>query len=193
MHADATRCTMQPSSRAARHFAAARPRDGTDRGSDLRRHRASAGDRRARHPGGAAPRRFEPGALPPGVQHRIPAPMPRVASAAPGECPATMSGQTQLFENSSRPRHLPVPPRAGRRGVGNVRAGQHRGPHHGRDPRATPGGAPARRHPRGWELIARKAGDRIGMLRAFARSETQAHTDPLTGLLNRRSLEAAHA
>ena len=28
------------------------------------------------------------------------------------------------------------------------------------------------------------------MLRAFARSETQAHTDPLTGLLNRRSLEA---
>ena len=42
---------------------------------------------------------------------------------------------------------------------------------------------------RGWELIARKAGDRLGMLRAFARSETQAHTDPLTGLLNRRSLE----
>jgi diguanylate cyclase (GGDEF)-like protein len=39
------------------------------------------------------------------------------------------------------------------------------------------------------ELIARKAGERVGMLRAFARSETQAHTDPLTGLLNRRSLE----
>jgi diguanylate cyclase (GGDEF)-like protein len=40
-----------------------------------------------------------------------------------------------------------------------------------------------------YELVARRAGERIGMLRAFARSETQAHTDPLTGLLNRRSLE----
>jgi diguanylate cyclase (GGDEF)-like protein len=39
------------------------------------------------------------------------------------------------------------------------------------------------------ELVARKVGERVGMLRAFARSETQAHTDPLTGLLNRRSLE----
>jgi diguanylate cyclase (GGDEF)-like protein len=39
------------------------------------------------------------------------------------------------------------------------------------------------------ELIARKAGERIGMLRAFARSETQARTDQLSGLLNRRSLE----
>ncbi len=40
------------------------------------------------------------------------------------------------------------------------------------------------------ELIARKVGERVGMLRAFERSETQAHTDPLTGLMNRRSLEA---
>ncbi len=39
------------------------------------------------------------------------------------------------------------------------------------------------------ELIARKVGERVGMLRAFKRSETQAHTDPLTGLMNRRSLE----
>ena len=39
------------------------------------------------------------------------------------------------------------------------------------------------------ELIARKVGERVGMLRAFMRSETQAHTDPLTGLMNRRSLE----
>jgi diguanylate cyclase (GGDEF)-like protein len=41
------------------------------------------------------------------------------------------------------------------------------------------------------EIVARKAGERLGMLRAFERSETQAHTDPLTGLLNRRSLEDA--
>jgi diguanylate cyclase (GGDEF)-like protein len=39
------------------------------------------------------------------------------------------------------------------------------------------------------DLLARRAGDRISMLRAFARSETQARTDPLTGLLNRRSLD----
>jgi diguanylate cyclase (GGDEF)-like protein len=39
------------------------------------------------------------------------------------------------------------------------------------------------------ELIARRASDRIGMLRAFAKSETQANMDPLTGLPNRRSLE----
>lgn len=37
-------------------------------------------------------------------------------------------------------------------------------------------------------IIARKAGERLATLRAFARSEFQAHTDPLTGLLNRRSL-----
>jgi len=41
------------------------------------------------------------------------------------------------------------------------------------------------------ELISRKAGERIGMLRAFTKSEVQAHTDPLTGLMNRRSLEIA--
>ena len=38
-------------------------------------------------------------------------------------------------------------------------------------------------------LVAQKTGDRVGMLRAFADSESQARTDPLTGLLNRRSLE----
>jgi len=43
---------------------------------------------------------------------------------------------------------------------------------------------------RALELVGRKVGERTGMLRAFARSETQARTDPLTGLLNRRSLEA---
>jgi diguanylate cyclase (GGDEF)-like protein len=38
-------------------------------------------------------------------------------------------------------------------------------------------------------LVARRAGERLGSLRAFARTEEQARTDPLTGLLNRRSLE----
>jgi diguanylate cyclase len=39
------------------------------------------------------------------------------------------------------------------------------------------------------QLIARKAGDRLGILRVLARTEAQAQTDPLTGLPNRRSLE----
>lgn len=39
------------------------------------------------------------------------------------------------------------------------------------------------------ESIARASSDRLGMLRAMARSEAQAATDPLTGLLNRRSLD----
>lgn len=40
------------------------------------------------------------------------------------------------------------------------------------------------------EAVAEQAGSRIGVLRAMAASELQATTDPLTGLLNRRSLEA---
>ena len=39
------------------------------------------------------------------------------------------------------------------------------------------------------EQLAHRAGSRLGILRAFAQSQTQAATDPLTGLLNRRSFE----
>jgi diguanylate cyclase (GGDEF)-like protein len=39
------------------------------------------------------------------------------------------------------------------------------------------------------ELSARRAAERVALLRAFEKSESQARTDPLTGLLNRRSLE----
>ncbi|HUC33677.1 MAG TPA: sensor domain-containing diguanylate cyclase [Ilumatobacteraceae bacterium] len=37
--------------------------------------------------------------------------------------------------------------------------------------------------------VAQQLGSRIGMLRAMSQSQLQANTDPLTGLLNRRSLE----
>jgi diguanylate cyclase (GGDEF)-like protein len=40
-------------------------------------------------------------------------------------------------------------------------------------------------------FTTRRGSERIAMIRAFATSETQAHTDPLTGLLNRRSLQNA--
>jgi diguanylate cyclase (GGDEF)-like protein len=42
----------------------------------------------------------------------------------------------------------------------------------------------------GLETLAAQAGSRIGTLRAMVQSELQATTDPLTGLLNRRSLES---
>ncbi len=43
------------------------------------------------------------------------------------------------------------------------------------------------------KLVARRSGEKIGTLRAFARSQAQATTDPLTGLANRRTLEEVAA
>ncbi|MDQ1431726.1 MAG: hypothetical protein QOF40_2328 [Actinomycetota bacterium] len=110
--------------------------------------------------------------------------------AAPGECPATTSGQTRLFEDSS---HLDTCPYLrGRKDqvwalcVPVSIAGGTTGVIHTQGPVEVPPDDITR----AVELIGRKAGERIGMLRAFSRSETQARTDPLTGLLNRRSLEA---
>jgi diguanylate cyclase (GGDEF)-like protein len=40
------------------------------------------------------------------------------------------------------------------------------------------------------ERVGARAGERIGILRAFQQTQLQASTDPLTGLMNRRSLEA---
>jgi diguanylate cyclase (GGDEF)-like protein len=109
----------------------------------------------------------------------------------PTECPAATFGQTQIWPSSSaldacphlqgRPdgecSALCVPMGIGGKTVGVVHAtGPDLGP--------PDSNAVVR-----VELIARKVGERVGMLRAFMRSETQAHTDPLTGLLNRRSLE----
>ncbi len=43
-------------------------------------------------------------------------------------------------------------------------------------------------------LLAARIGERLSVVRAFARSQAQASTDPLTGLLNRRALgEKVHA
>jgi diguanylate cyclase (GGDEF)-like protein len=41
------------------------------------------------------------------------------------------------------------------------------------------------------EVVARRASERLAMLRAFEQSQTQANSDSLTGLLTRRSLETA--
>jgi len=111
--------------------------------------------------------------------------------ATPTSCPATIQGQSQLFESSSaidacpylRTREdgplsaLCVPVTIAGRPTGVLHATS-------RDQRPPTTGTAA-----ALELIARRTGERLSLVRAFARSETQAHTDPLTGLLNRRSLE----
>jgi diguanylate cyclase (GGDEF)-like protein len=108
----------------------------------------------------------------------------------PDDCPAAQRSATLLFPTSAALDACPhlralgdaasavcVPVTVGSQAIGVVHVG-----------------APASRPPSTQvigdiELIARKAGDRVGMIRAFRDSESQARTDPLTGLLNRRSLE----
>ncbi len=109
---------------------------------------------------------------------------------SPGDCPATITGQQRIFDDSASLDTCPY--LRGRDDAVWAKcipvsiAGRATGVIHTQGPLARP-------RPeilRGLVLVARKAGERIGMLRAFDRSETQAQTDPLTGLLNRRSLEA---
>ena len=111
--------------------------------------------------------------------------------AEPRDCPAIERGQTQVFAHSDALDACPfladrksgacsaacVPLSIGGKTIGVVHV------------TAAPGAQPDPETVARLEIIARKAGDRIGMLRAFSRSETEAHTDQLTGLLNRRSLE----
>jgi diguanylate cyclase (GGDEF)-like protein len=118
---------------------------------------------------------------------------PGCAVMAPNECPATNRGQTQRWSTSTAIDACPnlqdrdgaacsavcVPVSIAGKSIGVVHA---TGPDHH---------PPAASITADLEVIVRKAGDRIGILRAFSRTELQAQTDPLTGLLNRRSLETA--
>ncbi len=107
----------------------------------------------------------------------------------PEACPATLTGQTQFFDDSSELDTCPFlrvrSDRVWATCVPVSIAGRSTGVIHAQRPVEFPRGDTTRH----LQLIGRKAGERIGMLRAFARSEIQADTDPLTGLLNRRSLE----
>jgi diguanylate cyclase (GGDEF)-like protein len=109
----------------------------------------------------------------------------------PADCPAIARGQTQLFAHSGALDACPylddrpggpcsatcVPLSIGGKTISVVHV------------TAAPDAPPDLETVSRLEIIARKAGDRIGMLRAFSRSEAEAHTDQLTGLMNRRSLE----
>ena len=113
------------------------------------------------------------------------------AVMSPRDCPAANRGQTQVWTSSS---DLDCCPYLQDRAVGACSAvcvpvsiaGNTVGVLHSV---AEDGNPPPANTVVNVELISRKAGERIGMLRAFTKSEVQAHTDPLTGLMNRRSLE----
>lgn len=110
---------------------------------------------------------------------------------APRDCPAASTGQMQFFEDSGqldtcrflRGHADPVwavcvPVNVAGRVTGVIHAQREKD----REPPA--------RIVSSLELVARKAGDRIGAIRVLARTEAQAQTDPLTGLPNRRTLES---
>ena len=110
---------------------------------------------------------------------------------SPADCPAATRSKTQVWPSS---RDLDACPHLKHRPGGPLAAicvpvsvaGNALGVIHAMTDEDQPAGVDAIET---LELVARRAGDRVGMVRAFARSETQARTDPLTGLLNRRSLE----
>ena len=116
---------------------------------------------------------------------------PGCSVVAPSDCPASHRGNTMIFANSKDLDSCPY--LRDRPGVGCAAicqpvsiAGKSIGVIH----TTMADGLPATDSASvDLDLIARRAGERIGMLRAFAETETQARTDPLTGLLNRRSLE----
>jgi diguanylate cyclase (GGDEF)-like protein len=117
--------------------------------------------------------------------------LPNCAVTSPNDCPAASSGQTRFFPSSTRLDACPYlssreGPAMSAACVPISIAGTNTGMIHttGRDGEALAPTAMAE-----LELVARKAGDRIGYLRVLARTETQARVDVLTGLLNRRSLE----
>jgi diguanylate cyclase (GGDEF)-like protein len=112
---------------------------------------------------------------------------------SPDECPAANRGQTQVWQTSTA---IDTCPHLRGRNAAPCSAvcvpvsiaGKTIGVMHATAPDHDP---PAPSTTADLELIARKSGERLGILRAFSRTEAQARTDPLTGLLNRRSLESA--
>ncbi len=111
--------------------------------------------------------------------------------ASPLDCPSTIRGHTLVFDSS---RALNACPYLKDRPSGACSAacvpisiaGKTVGVTHAVGPDSVP---PDRAAVQYLEITSRRASERIAMLRAFEKSETQARSDPLTGLSNRRSLE----
>ncbi len=110
---------------------------------------------------------------------------------APGGCEAVRSGQTRVFESSE---DIDACPKLSGRATGACFAvctpvtvlGRTIGVLHA----IGPDGQPPREVVRDvLETTGAQVGSRLGVIRAMHQSRLQASTDPLTGLLNRRSLE----
>jgi GGDEF domain-containing protein len=110
---------------------------------------------------------------------------------APHDCPAIRRSQSLQFESSGALDACPyldqrpsgpcsaacVPVSVGGRSIGVLHA-------------VGPDGRPATSvQIARWEAVATQVGSHIGMLRVMSTATLQAATDPLTGLLNRRSFE----
>lgn len=111
--------------------------------------------------------------------------------ASPLDCPATTRGHTLIFASSGALNACPFLKHgySVNRSAACVPisiAGNTVGVTHATGPDGTP---PSTTEVQYLELTSRRASERIGMLRAFEKSEAQARSDPLTGLWNRRSLE----
>jgi diguanylate cyclase (GGDEF)-like protein len=110
---------------------------------------------------------------------------------SPGACPAVRRAQTTVFESSG---DLDACPHLQGRVTGPCSAvcvpvtimGKPMGVVHATGPDGVPIG---RDQVGALEAIASAAGSRVSLLRAMARTQMQAATDPLTGLLNRRMFE----
>jgi diguanylate cyclase (GGDEF)-like protein len=116
---------------------------------------------------------------------------PGCGVASPLECPATTRGHTLTFASSGALNACPYLKHGDALNHSAVCvpisiAGNTVGVTHATGPDGSPPSAPDIEY---LELTSRRASERIGMLRAFEKSEAQARSDALTGLWNRRSLE----
>lgn len=110
---------------------------------------------------------------------------------SPADCPAAVRGDTIMFPTSST---INACPYLQDRASGECSAacgpfslaGKTVGVLHATGPADI---APSGSEIDYLEITSRRAAERVTMLRAFEKSESQARSDPLTGLLNRRSLE----
>jgi diguanylate cyclase (GGDEF)-like protein len=108
---------------------------------------------------------------------------------SPEDCPAASRGQSLVFPTSTA---LDACPNLRGRGCSALCvpvsiSGNSVGVFH---VTATDGVPPSDYVRRDVEVVARRASERLAMLRAFELSQTEANSDSLTGLLTRRSLES---
>ena len=125
--------------------------------------------------------------------HRRCAGGPGCPVMSPADCPAATWGQTQIWTSSTALDACPVPPGpAGRASAPRCacRSASAARPS-ASSTRPPPTKQPPRRSRRREDRADRPQGrgSASGCCGRSMRSETQAHTDPLTGLMNRRSLE----